>query len=218
MMKSMHLCSLCLLLAAVLNTAYASDQDLLTVADNYTSELNESALGLALAEEPSGELTAPERESLLFMAEEEKLAGDVYSALNEMWKLRVFDNIGRAERTHQAAVKTLLARYSLPDPTRGSGEFSNETLQELYDDLVSRGSASVRDALLVGAAIEEIDILDLEEGMAQTDREDILLVYANLKNGSENHLRAFVNNLHRQGHEYSPEYLSQEEYDGIIHG
>ncbi len=41
--------SLCLLLAAVLNTAYASDQDLLTVADNYTSELNDSALGLALA-------------------------------------------------------------------------------------------------------------------------------------------------------------------------
>ena len=45
----MHLGSLCLLLAAVLSTAYASDQDLLTVTDNYTSELNDSALGLALA-------------------------------------------------------------------------------------------------------------------------------------------------------------------------
>lgn len=218
MMKTKPLGSLCLLLVAVLSTAYATDQDLLTVNDNYTSELNESALGQALAGQPSGELTGQEIEGLLFMAEEEKLAGDVYLALNEKWNLRVFDNIDRAEQTHEAAVKTLLERYSLPDPTKGAGEFSNETLQGLYDDLVSRGSASVKDALQVGAAIEEIDILDLEERMAQTDREDILLVYANLKRGSENHLRAFVNNLQRQGFEYSPEYLSQEEYDGIIRG
>ncbi len=217
-MKYILLSSLCLLLAAVLSTAYATDPNLLRVIDNYTSELNDSALGLALAEGPYGELTASEKEGLFFMAEEEKLAGDVYLALDEKWNLRVFDNIGRAERTHEAAVKTLLERYSLPDPTKGAGEFSNEKLQALYDDLVSRGSSSQEDALWVGAAIEEIDILDLEERMAQTDREDILLVYDNLKKGSENHLRAFVNNLQRQGNEYRPEYLSQEEYDRIIRG
>ncbi|MHB8118251.1 MAG: DUF2202 domain-containing protein [Methanothrix sp.] len=218
MMKTMLLGSLCMLLAAVLSTAYATDQDLLTVKDNYTSELNDSALGLALTGQPSGGLTVLEKGGLLYMAEEEKLAGDVYLALNEKWNLRVFDNIGKAERTHEAAVKTLLERYSLPDPTKGPGEFYNKTLQGLYDDLVNRGSASVKDALQVGAAIEEIDILDLEVRMAQTDREDILLVYANLKRGSENHLRAFVNNLQKQGFEYSPEYLSHEEYDGIIRG
>jgi len=83
---------------------------------------------------------------------------------------------------------------------------------------VAQGSLSVKDALLTGAAIEEIDILDLEEYMAQTDREDILLVYDNLKRGSENHLRAFVNNLDRQRIEYAPQYLSQKEYDRIIKG
>ena len=217
MMKTMLMGSFCLLLA-VLSAAYATDQDLLTVTDNYTSELNESALGLALAGQPSGGLTILEKKGLLYMVEEEKLAGDVYLALNKKWNLRVFDNIGRAERTHESAVKTLLERYSLPDPTKGAGKFSNETLQGLYDDLVNRGSASVKDALHVGTAIEEIDILDLEERMVQTDREDILLVYANLKSGSENHLRAFVNNLQKQGFEYSPEYLSQEKYDGIISG
>jgi hypothetical protein len=203
---------------AVSSMAYATDQDLLTVKDNYTSELNDSALGLALAGQPSGSLTALEKEGLLYMVEEEKLAGDAYLALNEKWNLRVFDNIGKAERTHEASVKTLLERYSLPDPTKAAGEFSNETLQGLYNDLVSRGSASAKDALLVGAAIEEIDILDLEERMAQTYRKDILLVYANLKHGSENHLRAFVNNLKNQGFEYNPQHLSQEKYDGITSG
>ena len=215
-MKKIMNFSLFLLLAAFLSTAYAADQNLLNVSDNYTSELNDSALGLALAGQPSGDLTASEKDGLLFMAEEEKLAGDVYQALNEKWNLRVFNNIGKAERTHEAAIKTLLTRYSLPDPTRGAGEFSNDTMQVLYDDLVIRGSASARDALQVGAAVEEIDILDLKERMAQTDKADILMVYANLEKGSENHLRAFVNNLQRQGYEYSPEYLSLKEYDGII--
>jgi hypothetical protein len=218
MMKTILLGSLFLLLAAIIGAANASDQDLLTVKDNYTSELNDSALRISLADQPSGNLSLAEKEGLLYMIEEEKLAGDVYQALNEKWNLRIFNNIGKAERTHEAAVKTLLIRYSLPDPTKGAGVFSNETLQVLYDDLVSRGSASARDAIQVGAAVEEIDILDLKERMAQTDRQDILMVYANLEKGSENHLQAFVNNLQRQGFEYRPEYLSLKEYDGIIHG
>jgi len=170
MMKKIKTIGLILLLAAFPSIAYAADQNLLDVSDNYTSELNNSALGRALTVQPSGVLKDSEKEGLLYMVEEEKLAGDVYQSLNEKWNLRVFDNIGKAERTHEAAVKTLLTRYTLSDPTKGAGEFSNETLQKLYDDLVIRGSASTKDALQVGAAIEEIDILDLEERMIRLIR------------------------------------------------
>ena len=130
-MKRIFLCSLCLLLFAASIWANASDQDLL-ISDGESSsgEVNETALVLALAGEPSGELTREEVDGLLFMIEEEKLAGDVYSALDEMWDMRVFENIGRAELTHQAAVKRLLDRYSLPDPRMGEDEFANETLGE----------------------------------------------------------------------------------------
>lgn len=210
--------SLSLLLISAVSTVSASGEDLMVVDENQTTSVNDTALNLALAGQPSNVLTSPEEEGLLFMAEEEKLAGDVYSSLNEIWSLRVFDNIGRAERTHQAAVETLLVRYSLAIPANPPGEFSNETLQSLYNDLVSRGGLSVEEALRAGASIEELDILDLEERMAQTDKEDIQLVYSNLKRGSENHLRAFVNNLERRGIEYRPEYLSMQEYDGIISG
>jgi len=182
----------------ILGTAHATDQNLLVVTDNYTSEVNDSALGMALTALPLGDLSAQEKEGLLYMVEEEKLAGDVYLALNDRWKLRVFDNIEEAERTHVAAVKTLLERYSLPDPTKGAGIFSNQTLQELYVDLVSRKSNSVKDALEVGAVVEEIDILDLEERSSQTDRADILLVYANLKRASENHLTRLCQQLEKR--------------------
>jgi hypothetical protein len=208
--------SLSLLLISAISTVYASDVDLMVVDENQTTSVNDTALNLALAGQPSEVLTYQEEEGLLFMAEEEKLAEDVYSALDKIWNLRVFDNIARAEQTHQAAVETLLVRYSLAVPANPAGEFSNETLQSLYNELVRRGGLSTEEALRVGAAIEEIDILDLVERMAQTDREDIQLVYSNLERGSENHLRAFVNNLERRGVEYSPEHLSQEEYDRII--
>jgi hypothetical protein len=71
----------------------------------------------------------------------------------------------------------------------------------------------------VGATIEELDIVDLEERLAQTNNEYIIRVYTNLLAGSENHLRAFVSNLERQtGEVFQPAYLDQEAYQAIIGG
>jgi len=54
------------------------------------------------------------------------------------------------------------------------------------------------DALRVDALVEEVDIIDLEKYIAQTDNEDLILVYQNLLKGSQNHLRAFSSTLERQ--------------------
>jgi len=163
-------------------------------------------------------LTDDEAAGLAFMREEEKLAHDVYVALYEKWGLPVFKNISAAEQTHSDAVKRLLDRYGFEDPAAGHtvGVFTDPELQSLYDKLVAQGSLSIADALKVGAAIEEIDILDLEERMEQTDKADITRVYTNLLKGSENHLRAFVSNLTARGESYKPQYLSQAAYDKII--
>lgn len=48
------------------------------------------------------------------------------------------------------------------------------------------------------ALVEEVDIIDLEKYIAQTDNEDLILVYQNLLKGSQNHLRAFSSTLERQ--------------------
>jgi len=173
----------------------------------------------ALNQATTDTLSAVEIEGLLYMREEEKLAQDVYLTLYEKWGMRIFQNISGSEQTHMDAVKTLLDRYDLDDPAAGLvvGVFTNATLQELYDQLIDEGSQSLADALRVGATIEEIDILDLEERIAQTDNRDIQLVYENLMRGSRNHLRAFVSTLERQAGEiYQPQYLSQTAYDVIV--
>jgi len=168
---------------------------------------------------PLGELTAEEAAGLAFMREEEKLAHDVYVALYAATGLQSFQNIANSEQTHTDAVKTLLDRYTLPDPSAGKleGQFSDSNLQALYDQLVAQGSQSLAEALKVGAAVEEIDILDLQTREAQTALADILLVYQSLEQGSENHLRAFTSRLLSQtGEAYQPQYLSQDAYMAII--
>ena len=163
-------------------------------------------------------LSADEAAGLQFMREEEKLAHDVYVTLGDTWGLRVFDNIAAAEQQHTAAVAYWLNYYHVSDPAAGNalGKFTDPELQALYDKLVAQGKQSVVDALKVGAAIEEIDILDLQERMAATANTTLDRLYGNLKAGSENHLWAFAANLKNQtGQAYAPQYLSQADYNRI---
>jgi len=165
-----------------------------------------------------GELSAEESAALIYMREEEKLAHDVYVTLYAQWSLPIFQNISQSEQTHTDAVKTLLDRYGLSDPASSAvGVFTNPDLQTLYNDLVVRGSLSLAEALKVGASIEEIDILDLETRLAQTDNADIQQVFNNLMNGSYNHLRSFSSTLNTQtGETYQPQYLNIQDYQTIL--
>ncbi len=165
------------------------------------------------------ELNAEEIAGVLYMREEEKLARDVYLELYEQWGLSLFQNIASSEQTHMDAIGTLIDAYGLDDPADGNdiGEFTDPTLQSLYADLVATGSQSLADALRVGAAIEEIDILDLEERIAQTDAGNVQQIYDNLMRGSYNHLSSFAATLEQQtGEVYEPQHLDQETYESAI--
>jgi len=175
--------------------------------------------GTGITTIPASDLSDEEAASLLYMREEEKLARDVYNALYEVWGQPTFQNIAASEQAHMDEVKLLLDRYGLSDPALVPGQFTDSSLQALYDQLVAQGSATLADALKVSAAIEEIDILDLQTRIAQTDNADIQWVYNNLMSGSYNHLNAFTSVLLQQtGEAYQPQYLSADVYQSIITG
>ncbi len=166
-------------------------------------------------------LTDSVADGLAFMREEEKLAHDLYLAMADLYGLPVFSNIARSESLHMDAMLTLLQAYGLPDPAAGKqpGEFSDPTLQALYDDLLARAQASQIEALRVAALVEETDILDLQERMAQTDEADIARTYQNLLQASGMHLRAFAQQIERQtGSQYEPVLLDASEYASLADG
>ena len=176
------------------------------------------AAGGVLADLPYQEVDAEEQADLTYMREEEKLARDVYRAMDDLWGMRVFRNISQAEQRHMDAIAQLLQKYGIDDPVgdNADGEFVNDGLQALYHQLVAQGSESLNEALTVGATIEDLDLDDLATDLARTDNEDIQTVYQNLAKGSRNHMRAFVSLLEANGLSYTPQYISQAEYDEII--
>ena len=179
-------------------------------------------LFLQAAAQQSNEVTKNESNGLTYMREEEKLARDVYDSMYAKWEVNPFGNIRQSERVHMDRMKTLMTRYEVKDPVEATGDkpgvFKTAVLQKVYNELVKSGTASLADALKAGAKIEELDIADLDERIAQTKKEDILTAYKFLRMGSENHLRAFVRRLKSQGVDYQPEILKKEMFDAIISG
>ena len=163
---------------------------------------------------------AAEKRSMAYMREEEKLAHDVYAQLHQQWgsQTPVFGRIVTAEARHTESMRQLLQRHGLEDPAAQAapGQFKHAELQKLYNDLTAKGKTSLVEALRVGALIEEVDILDLQKDLAQTQNEAIRLVYGNLLRGSQNHLRAFVRALGWQGVQYQPQQMSASEFQAAL--
>ena len=143
-------------------------------------------------------VTQDEIDGLIHMRIEEKLARDVYTVLGAAYNSQVFLNIKESEQAHMNAVKRMLDKYSIVDPlvTDEVGVFPDPTFQELYDQLILQGNVSLNEALLVGVAIEELDIADLEDQLTNVvTNPGIVRLYTNLKAGSVSHLAAFNRNL-----------------------
>ena len=138
-------------------------------------------------------VTATVKAQLLYLVEEEKLAHDVYTALDAVSISPKFKNISGAEQTHMDYISALLVTYGIKNPTIGkkAGVFTNKELSALYKTLVTKGKKSAIDAIQVGIIIEEKDLADLATLSKSITQTDIKTAVAFLKKGSENHLRAF---------------------------
>jgi len=178
---------------------------------------NGNGTGTSVLDLPASDLNADETAALLYMREEEKLARDVYNFLYTTWGQSTFQNIAASEQKHMDEIKLLLDRYNLTDPALAPGQFTDANLQALYTQLTAQGSLSLGDALKVGAAIEEIDIRDLQTRIALTDNADLQQVFNNLMSGSSSHLQAFTSALFAQtGETYQPQYLNADQYQSIL--
>jgi len=184
-----------------------------------------------------------EETHLVFMRSEEKLARDVYTTLSMIYpESVVFGKIDDSEQRHTDAVKDKLDQYDIVDPNTNdnigvfTGEEFGEHFTEEYQALVARAEVSELEALYVGAFIEELDMRDINQcpdeiisqdngiddvlscGKVYTDNADIKQLYTSLLDGSDSHLKAYVNNIEKfigEGN-YESQVLSQKEVNKIL--
>ncbi|WP_439129993.1 DUF2202 domain-containing protein [Polaribacter sp.] len=166
--------------------------------------------------EENAAILPEDSEALLFMLEEEKLARDTYEYLDKTWGLNQFANIKKSEQTHMNAIENLLKQSNTSYTILGEGVFSDPDLQAFYDTFKVDGAKSVVDALKIGATIEDLDIKDLEDYVSETENAQIINVYQSLQCGSRNHLRSFMKGLDKNGGTYTPQFITQDEFNSIV--
>jgi hypothetical protein len=187
------------LLALVTLVACDNDETLVT-----GTELNVSGLNLE------------DKNALLFMLEEEKLARDTYEFLDGLYESNQFMNIKVSEQSHVNAVVKLLDQYQIDYTLLPYGEFVNDEMQELYDGFVQKGQIDASNALEVGATIVDLDIVDLVAFIDSTKNPSVINLFESLQCGSRNHLRSFVRAIESLVGTYDPQFLMTEDYKAIV--
>jgi hypothetical protein len=181
------------------------------------SSLNDDSQSSASSsDDSSDELSDDQKYTLAYMWNEEKLAKDIYLALNDVWPNQVFYNIAtKSETQHEAAVEALVQAYdinitNLDDYEENyseaelrafaPGTYGVPAVQELYDTLYTKGIQSAQDALEVGCMVEVTDVNDLNEDIAIAQGiDDLVTTFKNLRSGSYTHYWAFDNALKSMG-------------------
>jgi hypothetical protein len=151
-----------------------------------------AGMGADLTNVASGTLTAAQKTQLAAMAEEEKLAHDLYVAFGNKYGTP-FSRITNAETRHLAELRIVLKRYAIADPTAGkaAGTFTTASTQQLYNKLLAQGTASVDGANTAARTVESTDIIDLKAAATGVTAPDVTQVYKNLLAATRRHLVAF---------------------------
>jgi len=168
---------------------------------------------------PKEDMNNKEKQDLLDMALEEKMAYDFYYTMYNKWNIPMFNRRMNAKMHHKNRLVQMIEKYELTNPVNDQeiGKYKNSRIQKLYNELLNKGQKSLKDALIAAANLEEMDIVALKKAIDNTDNADLRLVYKNLTRGSEHHLKATVNMLFRlYDYKYEPQYLDKKTFDEII--
>ena len=183
---------------------------LLTGCDSSTpgTAIEEDPTLLGLSNYTQVELNSTQQYSLAFMWHEEKLAHDLYLALNEVNPADTLYTIPtNAESKHMQYVEDLVAWYDLNITNVGDynvsysaeelaamapGEFAIAEIQDLYDDLYTFGVQDLTTSLQAGCMVEVVDVDDLLMYLTQAEGNPALIdSFTILLLGSYKHYWAF---------------------------
>lgn len=196
------------LTAAELEQMLMDELNVTSLTSEEIAKLPTEFIDIIIGALPTVALTEEQKYTLAYMWNEERLAKDIYLALNTLTPSTTLYSIAtNAEARHVESVLKLIEKYDLnilntTDYSGGysaselanyeSGSYSLNEISDLYNTLYAKGSASLQDALEVGCMVEVTDITDLDADIQTAQgADDLVMVFENLKSGSYAHYWAF---------------------------
>lgn len=174
-----------------MKSSYDASSSSYTVAFDFTDLTSKVS---SITSSLNNALTQTQKDSLIFMWNEEKMARDVYNAMYSKYGIKIFANIAKSEQTHMNMVASLITKYGMSVPSDTAGVFGVEEISALYATLIAQGSVSSTEALKVGKLVEETDISDINDRLVGAT-DEMITIFNSLKDGSYNHLDAFNKQL-----------------------
>lgn len=167
---------------------------------------------------PKADLNATETADILLLQEEAKFAYDLNSALYGMHTtLPLLLNISDAAKISMKVDDVILVRYNIPDPeSQKAGVFTNQALQQIYNNDLNTGLSSAADALKMSAQAADMNAADLTAAIGRTDNKDLIYIYNQQLAIARNDLRQLSSALSGYGVVYMPQYITPESYALII--
>lgn len=157
------------------------------------------------------------RELFLKLYQEEKLAYDLYGEFYERWSLGVFNKVQQREAKHVWCVEKIMDNYGYDyEINDKSGLYPDREIQKIYDDLSVKGCISDLAALEAAAYIKEKHICQLRERIRYQEDEYVVKVIFLMESAAQSHLRAFVNSIRLSGSDYSPVFLTDDEFSNVM--
>lgn len=162
-------------------------------------------------------LTEQEEMDLLFSCEQEKLLRDVYLYSFDKYGNAIFNQIAGSQNVRMSELKGLISSYNLDDPTSlDIGMFSTSSFQDIYNTALIQSDSSLESAIMAILYLEDKDMVDIREFISNTTKENMLYTYEFMYCTSENHIRWLYPELLLEGGTYTPQFISQDDFNEII--
>jgi hypothetical protein len=155
-----------------------------------------------------------------YLHDQEKLAMDLNWDFQWMWEESIFQSLGAMERRHMDELLTWMSAHGLTPlvTSRSEGAYGDDDHLAAWEELLSRGSASLVEAYRANAYMEEWDITEIRALMESTNEQTLVIILERLLAGAEKHLRMLVSRIQGLGQVYQAQMLRQSDVNQICSG
>jgi len=156
--------------------------------------------------------------SLLFkLYQEEKMSYELMGEFYNNWQLEVFNSVKERDEKHVWCMDKVIMKYGYENNNSAAGNlFNDKKIQAFYDEMSVKGSISDLSALEAAAYIKERSIYELRERIVTQSDPYIVKVIFLMEQASQKQFRALVESIKLSGSDYTPVYLTEDEYNNIV--